>query len=58
MNKRRELTDMKREWETSGRGGRAGDGNNSSVLVIRDKAKKERKAAVHRRGSHEAFNWG
>lgn len=41
MNKRRELTDMKREWEMSGRGGRAGEWNNSSVLVIRDKAKKE-----------------
>lgn len=58
MNKRRELTDMKREWEMSGRGGRAGERNNSSVLVIRDKAKKERKVAVHRRGSHEAFNLG
>lgn len=42
MNKRREgaLTDMKREWETSGRGGRAGEWNNSSFLVIRDKAKR------------------
>lgn len=38
MNKRKgELTDMKREWEASGRGGRPGEWNNSSFLVIRDK---------------------
>lgn len=49
---------MKREWETSARGGRAGERNNSSFLVIRDKAKKERKAAAPHRGSREAFNWG
>lgn len=54
MNKRRELTDMKREWETSGRGGRAGERNNSSVLVIRDKAKKGEEGS----GSRGAFNWG
>lgn len=36
MNKRGELTDMKREWEASGREGRLGERNNSSFLVIRD----------------------
>lgn len=56
MNKRGELTDMKREREASWRGGRPGGQNNLSFLVIRDKAERKRKAAAYRRGSRQAFN--
>lgn len=44
MNKRRELTDMKREWETSGRGERAGNRTIHPFLLLETKQKKERKA--------------
>lgn len=42
MNKRGELTDMKREREASWRGGRPVGQNNLSFLVIRDKADRKR----------------